>query len=221
MAIKNHDFVEIEYSGKIGGVVFDTTIEEVAKKSDLYNEGMKYSPIIICVGESHILKGLDKSLIGREPGESYSVKLAPEDAFGKKSGKLLKLIPLSMFRKQKIQAAPGLQVNIDGMVGVVMRVSGGRVIVDFNHPLAGKQVVYEVKINSVVTDKVKQIQGLMKILVNQDVTVVLKEDSAEVTITQELPPDIKRRLEEKIVELVKVKTVIFKLQIATEEEKKG
>jgi len=59
---------------------------------------------------------------------------------------LLKLIPLTAFKEQKINPQVGLVLNIDDAKGIVRSVSGGRVIVDFNHPLAGKEVIYKIKI---------------------------------------------------------------------------
>src|SRR3989344_3461307 len=71
---------------------------------------------------------------------------------GKKYPKLLQLISMSQFRKQKINPYPGLPVNIDNLMGVVRTISPGRVIVDFNHPLAGKHILYKIKILMKVED---------------------------------------------------------------------
>src|SRR3989344_2875820 len=127
MVLKEHDFVEIDYIGKIAhGVVFDTTFAEVAKKHNLKDKST-YKPITICIGEQQVLKGIDKSLVGKEVGNTYIVTLSPEDAFGKKDPKLIRLVPLRTFHKQKVQPQPGLQVDIDGSIATVLRVSGGRV----------------------------------------------------------------------------------------------
>jgi len=142
MAIKQKDFIEIDYTGKVkeDNVIFDTTDEKAAKENDIHNEEMTYGPVIICVGEKHVIKGLDDWIAGKEIGE-YDVDLKPEDAFGKKDAKLLKLIPTNVFLKQQISPMPGLQVNMDGVVGTIRSVSGGRIFVDFNHPLDRKSVV--------------------------------------------------------------------------------
>src|SRR3989344_1222392 len=142
--IKKNDFVEIEYTGRLkeSNAVFDTTQEKVAKENDLYDKNADYSPLIICVGENHILRGLEEQMIGKETGKEYAFEVSSDNAFGRKDPKLIQLVPTNKFRQQNIQPFPGLQLNIDGVFGVVKTVSGGRCLVDFNHPLAGKDLVY-------------------------------------------------------------------------------
>ena len=149
--IKKHDFVEIEYTGKLkeDNIIFDTTDEKTAKENNLHSN-TDYGPVIICVGEEQILKGLDKNIEGKEIGKEYNVDIKPEDAFGSKNAKLIQLIPTSKFKQQKIQPMPGMQLNIDGVVGTVKTVSGGRTLVDFNHPLAGKELLYKIPVYQTV-----------------------------------------------------------------------
>src|SRR3989344_2277845 len=141
MTIKKGDFVEIEYTGRIKeeNITFDTTDQNIAKQNDIFNEKGAYGPVVICVGESHVVKGLDEAIVGKDIGE-HDVNIVSEDGFGKKNAKLLRLMPISAFRRQKIEPMPGLQVNIDGMMGMVKTVTGGRVVVDFNHPLSVKDL---------------------------------------------------------------------------------
>ena len=96
------------------------------------------------------MKSLEDQIVGKKQAK-HTFSINAEDAFGKKDAKMIQLIPMSKFRQQKIQPIPGLQLNIDGSFGVVT-VSGGRCLVDFNHPLAGKDLVYDVKINKIVED---------------------------------------------------------------------
>lgn len=210
--IKKHDFVEIEYTGKLAeeGIIFDTTDEALAKKNNIFQKGSVYGPITICVGEKQILEGLDSGLEGKDCGKNLKIDISAEQGFGKKSGKLLKLVPLSVFRKQNVRPVPGLQLNIDGVVGTIKTVTGGRVIVDFNHPLSGHDIVYEVKVNKILTKKEDKIISLFKLLLNIEPKVVIKEGTAEIALEEELPPQLAKELEKKIVELVKVKKVVFK-----------
>jgi len=62
--LKDGDFVEIQYVGKIKetGKIFDVTDETKAKQANVYNEGNKYEPIQVIVGAGHVIKGLDESL---------------------------------------------------------------------------------------------------------------------------------------------------------------
>src|SRR3989338_9525675 len=120
--IKLHDFIEIEYTGKLAeGAVFDTTSEKVAKEHRLHSPERKYHPAVICVGERQILPGLDAQLVDKELGKEYTLTLPPEKAFGKRDIKLVKIMPMDMFRQHKVQPHPGLQVDVDGEMGLVTR----------------------------------------------------------------------------------------------------
>jgi len=166
MKIKKRDFIELDFIGRVkeNNQIFDLTEEKVAKENDLYNEKQKYGPLKICVGEKQVVKGLDEFLEGKETGKNYTISLKPEEAFGKKNPKLMQLIPLRSFKKHNIKPQVGLQINMDGMMGIVRSVSGGRVIIDLNHPLAGKEVTYEIKIKRVMTDVKEKIQTILDLV---------------------------------------------------------
>ncbi|MBS1266215.1 MAG: putative FKBP-type peptidyl-prolyl cis-trans isomerase [Candidatus Woesearchaeota archaeon] len=221
--IKKKDFVEIEYTGKLAedDLVFDTTDEKIAKENAIFEENHLYGPVTVCVGEKQILEGMDKNLIGKEENKEYTIKLSAEQGFGKKDAKLLKLIPSSTFRKQKINPVPGLQVNIDGTIGTVKTASGGRVIVDFNHPLSGRDLKYNVTINKIVKDQEKQIQALISILLNQDSKVNVKENRAEIELENKLPDEVVDKLKEEITKLVDVKSIKIKVQEAKKQKAEG
>ncbi|MEK6983567.1 MAG: peptidylprolyl isomerase [Nanoarchaeota archaeon] len=188
--IKNHDFVEIEYTGrtKEDGTVFDTTEEKIAKEHGMHNKNADYSPVVICIGENYFLKALEEHLIGKETGHEYTFEIGSESAFGRKDAKIIQLIPASKFSQQKIQPIPGLHLNIDGIYGIVRTVSGGRCLVDFNHPLAGKDVVYNVKINKIVDDDNEKIKSLMNTHLNvKNAEIELKEGSLDIKLKTDMP----------------------------------
>ena len=194
MAIAKGDFVEIEYTGSVVAngsmpqLVFDTTKESVAKTSQIYSPTRKYGPLTICVGERQVLSGFDQQLIGKELGSSFVVAIAAQDAFGAKNAKLIRLIPLTRFKDENMMPQPGLQVYIDNVPGVVKTVSSGRVLVDFNHPLAGRDVLFDVQIVSRVTDLTKQLQS---IIAGQfkDTTGIVEGTVATITLPQVLPKE--------------------------------
>ncbi len=220
--IKFHDFVEVDYTGKLtDGTIFDTTQEAVAKKNNLFSEKTKYGSLIVCVGEKQLLPGLDDELVGKEVGKEYTLTLAPENAFGKRDIKRLKVIPANTFREHKLDPHPGLQIDVDGEMGTVTSVSGGRVIVNFNHPLAGKEVVYTIKVNRVVTDAQEQIKAFLNATLRipeSQVKVEIKEEKATVELPVMLPPPLVDALTKKLVEVTGLKDMAFS---AAEKEKKG
>ena len=216
--IKKHDFVEIEYTGKIkeDNVIFDTTYEKVAKENHLH--GHDFGPIVVCIGEEHVLKGIDKQLEGKETGKEYSIEIKPEDAFGSKNAQLIKLMPTNKFKQQNLQPMPGLQVNIDGIAGTIKTVSGGRTLVDFNHPLAGKELVYHVKVNKKITDDKEKLAGYVKLsLGTKDFSVEIKETDAKITLKTDIPEEAKDEISRKLTELI---PSIKKVEFSAEKKQK-
>ena len=202
--IKKGDFIEIDYTGKLKdeNIVFDTTSKDIAKKEGIENAKMAYKPVVICVGENHVIKGLDEDLVGKETGKEYSISINAENAFGKKDAKYIQLISLSKFRKQNINPVVGMQVEIDGSTGTVKTATGGRVMVDFNHPLSGKDVVYEYKINRIVEDEVEKIKAYFNMLFGVDVIVDKTEKGYDIKSKSEMPDELKKKFEDKLKEII-------------------
>ncbi|MBW2990991.1 peptidylprolyl isomerase [Candidatus Woesearchaeota archaeon] len=219
--LKKGDFVELDYTGRIKDdkVVFDTTDEQMAKDSNIHTPKYKYKPVIICLGEKHLIQGLDDALIGKNPGK-YTIEVKAEHAFGKKTPTLLKLIPARLFEKDNVKPFVGLEVNVDGTLGIVRSAGGGRVIVDFNHPLASKDLVYDVDVKRIVTDSLEKTKALLE-LMNvpfEDIDVV--DDKAVITTKTKLPEPAVKGLADNIKKLVKLKSIDFKTQEEVKKELK-
>jgi len=200
--IKKNDFVEIEYTGRIkeDGTIFDTT-----------NKNADYSPLIICVGESNIMKAIEEQIIGKETEKEYTFEVSSDNAFGRKDAKLIQLIPTKKFRQQNINPVPGLRLNIDDVFGVVKTVSGGRCLVDFNHPLAGKDLVYNVRINKVIEDTKEKLNSLLGLHLNiKDAEIEIKEDSAEVKLKHDIPKHIQEEFIKVVIRTIPlIKNISF------------
>ncbi|MDR0913409.1 MAG: peptidylprolyl isomerase [Methanobrevibacter sp.] len=165
MAIENGDFVKIEFTGKVveTGEIFDTTSEEVAKESDIFDERKQYIPLPIIIGGGHLLDGLDNGIIGLNEGESKIVTLSPEEGYGVRNKELLQIFTLKDFKKQGMNPYPGMQFQLDGHTGRVLTINGGRVRVDFNHPLAGKTLEFSVVVNKVLDNDEDKIKSLVQL----------------------------------------------------------
>ncbi len=214
--VKNGDFIELEYTASLkeSGAVFDTTNLEIAKKEELYDAKMSYGPVSICIGEGQILKGLDSALEDIEIGSEKELLLGPENAFGKKDAKLMKLVPTSVFKKEGIRPMTGLQVNIDGMIGTIRNVSGGRTIVDFNHPFSGKEVVYKVKIFKKITDDADKVKALLHLGLNmkpEAIGVKITDGKCTITLAKEFDKQLLDILKERVK---KVLPIIKELEFA-------
>lgn len=147
--------MQINFTGKelLNEQIFDTTIENVAKENDIFDKNKKYEPMIIITGEKELHEKLENVLFEMKKGQEKVVKLSAKDAFGERRTDLVRIVPIKVFIDQKINAVPGLIINVGQMMGKIQSVSGGRVRVDFNHPLAGRDIEYEVKIEKEISDK--------------------------------------------------------------------
>lgn len=160
MAVENADLVLLDYSAKTGGVLFDTTSRAEAEKAGSVNPDGKYGPVLVAVGKHQVIPGLEEALLGVEAQNQKTVTLPPEKAFGVRKPELVRLVPLQQFLDQRIEPVAGMVLELDGQPARIQSVSGGRVRVDFNPDLAGKQVEYAftvLKIFKTAEEKVKAL----------------------------------------------------------------
>jgi peptidylprolyl isomerase len=162
LPIKNGDFLLINYTLKIKetGETVGTTLESVAKEAKLYHGEERYEPFFVVVGEGWVPKGLDEALTSFDVGKATSIELSPEKGYGPRDPKKVRLVPLRKFTSEGVTPVPGLQVNLDGKTAQVRSVGAGRVQVDYNHPFAGKTLLYDLTIEKILEtdeDKVRHI----------------------------------------------------------------
>ncbi|MDY9926664.1 peptidylprolyl isomerase [Methanosarcina sp.] len=183
MAIQKGDFIKLSYTGKFeDGRTFDTTDEELAKKEEIFNPRGLYGGDVVIVGAGHTIEGLDEDLEGKEAGYSGTVSIPPEKAFGPSNPKLIETVSITKFQDRNVH--PGLPVELDGRRGIVSRVIGRRVTVDFNSPLAGKTVTYQYTIEKVLEDDVEKIQGLLALYTGmRDTEVEIADGIAKINVS--------------------------------------
>ncbi len=200
MAIKKGDFVRLDFTGRIAetGEVFDTTKESVAKEHGLAGRNVTFEPLTVCVGEGFLLPALDAALVGKGPEGTFSITLSAEDAFGKKRADRIKLMPLSAFKKQEVVPQPGLEVDIDGVRGVVRNVTGNRIIVDFNHPLAGKELTYEVMLEGTVDELPEQVEAIVGRMLGFSPKITIDEGKAVLELPLELPEQAQKQVSDEV-----------------------
>ena len=141
------DFVLVEMTGRTleTDEVFDTTDEELAKTEGIHEEEKTYGPKLVVVGEGWVLKGLDDRLAGLKLEETAEVEIPAAEAFGERNPENVRTIPFRVLRSKGVNPAVGQQLELDGRTAVVRSIGGGRVQLDYNHPLAGRKIVYHVK----------------------------------------------------------------------------
>jgi peptidylprolyl isomerase len=209
--LQKKDFIEIEFTGRVkNGEVFDSNIkEDLEKLHSGHNHPIKTEPFTFSLGEGMFLKAVEDYLIGKpETPATYEIELSPEQAFGKRNPQLIQKIPLKIFMEQRINPVPGFVFNFDGKIGRVLASSGGRVIVDFNNPVAGKDVIYKVKVIKKINDLHEKAKALIKFLFREDLKFEIKENK------------IILKVEKPAVEFVKIFKDKFKEMLDLELETK-
>lgn len=127
-------------------VRFHYTVGEVGQPATESSNGGE--PLAILIGHGNIIPGLEKAMEGREAGETFSVDVPAADAYGERKEGLTQRIPKKHFGNQKLE--PGMQVVLQTNFGpravTIEKVGLTAVDVDINHPMAGKDLHFDIEI---------------------------------------------------------------------------
>ncbi len=108
------------------------------------------APATLTIGDGNLPEGFEKHILGLSEGDKRTVRVAPEDAFGQQNPG-----NVQMFKKAQFAQAGDLETGMvvsfqdaagTELPGVIVEVLDDQVKVDFNHPLAGKSLDFEVEI---------------------------------------------------------------------------
>ncbi len=164
MPLKDGDIVLVNYTIKYiedgKEVVYETTVEDVAKEHGLYREGASYRPVPIIIGRSKLIDALEKVIRELDVGEKRVVEAEPSEAYGEYRRDLVKRIPLKVLREH-LGRTPvvGEEVELPKLGrGRVIRVLHRYADVDFNHPLAGKRLKIEIEVVRKITEPAEKIK---------------------------------------------------------------
>ena len=194
MPLKDGDIVTLDYEGRTDGILFDTTLEKVAKKENALVENRKYAPITVVVGEGRLVPGFEKDLKKAKVGKVTEVKIAPEEAYGPRDTKLIETMSVSKFRRTCPDAKGyvGEELNIEGRPAILANVYGSRVRVDFNPGLAGKELIFKYTVKSVLKKPVDVIKALftMEYPSDDDFEVSVEKGVARINLPERTKFDV-------------------------------
>jgi FKBP-type peptidyl-prolyl cis-trans isomerase SlpA len=142
--IKKGSKVRVHYTGKLAnGKVFDTSVEK--------------DPLEVVVGQSGLIKGFEEGLMGMKEGEKKTIEITPEDAYGQLIEGRTQEVEKSIL-PEEIQVGMALQANgeVGTMVVTVKEIKEETVVLDANHPLAGKDLIFELEVLDVSNGKKKK-----------------------------------------------------------------
>ncbi len=162
--VEDGSVVYVDYVArtKDDGNIFDLTIEEVAKQEGLFKESNRYEPVLVVVGWNWLIEAVEEELVGMEEGETKTIEVPPERGVGPHDPKKVKMIAKTKLIKMGVKISRGEEVVMGGERGVITQVLGRRARVDFNSPLAGKTLVFEVTVREILQDTVDVIRAFVK-----------------------------------------------------------
>ena len=122
------------------------------KDGKVFESNMGQAPLEITVGKGKAIKGLENGLIGMSPGQTKSVVVKPADGYGAKDPAFVWTVPAGELPAG--DAAVGTEVSFaraDGsrVEGLIAKIDADQVTVDGNHPLAGRNLTFEIKLVSI------------------------------------------------------------------------
>jgi FKBP-type peptidyl-prolyl cis-trans isomerase 2 len=136
MPVQNGDVVSVHYTGRLdNGEIFDSS------------EGS--DPLQFEVGSGQVIPGFDAAVLGLEDGQSRTVRIPPEEAYGKRRDDLVVSLGKDMFGGHPVQVGQHLDLEDDQgnrHHADVVKVTDDAVVVDLNHHLAGEALNFEIKV---------------------------------------------------------------------------
>ena len=187
--VKKGSLIYLDYVArtKEDGEIFDLTMEDVAKREGVYNEKGRYEPMLVAVGHNWLLEAIEEELVGMKIGESKTIEVPPERAAGPRDPSKIRQIPKTKLAKLGVKPIKGERVKIGNEEGVITLVTGRKVRVDFNSPLAGKTLVFDVTVRGIVSDPKEKILAIVKRRIPGIPEQMFNISKAKGTVTIELP----------------------------------
>lgn len=208
--IEDGDVVEISYVGRVkdSGEIFDLTSREVAEEEGYDTDEVELGPIKVLVGARHVIPGLDDALAEMDAGEERTVEVAAARAFGERDSDAIETFPKREFDEYDVEPRRGLVVEIDGRRGKIVSATSGRVRVDFNHPLAGKDLEYDVEVREVLEDVAARVEAVLDYYGMDDIEVDVDGGDVTVEVPDEMRTgEIEDRLREELERVKGVESV--------------
>jgi peptidylprolyl isomerase len=191
MPLTKGDFILVDYTAKVKETneVFDTTLEEISKKEHLGKEGELYEPKLIVIGEGWMLKPLDEAFMTMEQANPATVEIPSDKAFGPRDAEKVRRVPLKALLAKEINPVIGARIEYGGKMATVRSIGAGRVLLDYNPPLAGKTLVYDVTVQKKLETNEEKAAALIHRRVPVAEAAKFTLTFADKTLTVEMPEE--------------------------------
>ncbi len=199
------DLVLVDYIGRTDGEIFDLTYEDIAEEKGIKREDANYDPIPVLIGEDYVIEGFEEALEDMDVGDEKTIEVEPEKGYGDRDSDKVETYPEKEFKKQGVNVRPGEELMIGNQRGKVISVGSGRVRIDFNHPLAGKKLEYDVEVVEKVEDDEEIAEHIYSYRVGhggdaefEDSTVKIPKSYSHGDHVHELPEELREKVKQEI-----------------------
>lgn len=193
MTFNKGSLILIDYTAKVkdSEEIFDTTIEEDAKKHSIHEPNVKYQPKLVSIGEVSypVLKGLDEALAKTTVGNKLTVEVTPDKGFGERDSGKVRMIPIRKLGEDAEKVSVGDTIEVDNKRGIIRFIGSGRVQIDYNHRYAGKTILYDVNVVKSLDSPHDKVDGILKNrlpLEDSKITFELKDKEVNIIIPEEI-----------------------------------
>ena len=193
MTFDKGSLILVDYTTKVKDTseVFDTTIEEDAKKYSIHEQNVKYHPKLVSIGEVSypVLKGLDEALAKTSVGDKLTVEVTPDKGFGERDSKKVRMIPIRKLGEDAEKVSVGDTIEVDNKRGIIRFIGSGRVQIDYNHRFAGKIILFDVNVIKSLDSPTDKIDGILKNrfpVEDSKISFDLKDKEVNIVIPEEI-----------------------------------
>jgi FKBP-type peptidyl-prolyl cis-trans isomerase 2 len=153
------DFLNVDFDLWADEILINSTNQTLLNKAGIKH--IKAEPQTIILGKNIILKQIDNEILKENNKETLELK--PKEAYGEIKKELIENYTFKFFEEHKLKPIIGMVYNFDNKMGVIKSIEKEEIVVDFNHPLAGKNI----KVNFSVKDKIEKQNLKIKFIINK------------------------------------------------------
>ncbi|AAL63040.1 peptidylprolyl isomerase [Pyrobaculum aerophilum] len=192
MPLAKGDYILLDYTVivKDEGKVIETSQESVAKEAGIYRPEDVYGPRLVIIGETPLWEPVENALLNLEEGQEFEVEVPPEKAYGVRDPNKVKIVSIREFHRHGVVPSVGDVVDYEGQRARVISISGGRVVLDFNHPLAGKAFLVKGRVVKKLSTLEDKAVALLRIYLPRVSADKIKATIEGETLTVTLPAEV-------------------------------
>lgn len=213
MTVEQGDVVKLHYVGRDAktGEIFDLTDPDVADEEGFETQE-ELGPVKILLGDEQLIEGVEEAVMDMDEGDEQTIEVPQEKAFGSRDSEQIKTISEREFEQHDVTPRRGMPVEIDGQRGRIIMAMNGRVKVDFNHPMAGKDLEYDIEVLETLTGTEEQARAILDKHFEDQYELSVDGEDIEIVFDADVPEDIEESIDEQLSKLNAVDSVTIEFQ---------